>query len=128
MAIHQQTLEKLQLLSFHPCAARTATGNGSAVDLGEYDGEIVAVLSSAAGAGTNPTLDIKFQSAATSNGDYTDISGATFTQVGGAASGQKIAFNRDDVGRYIRIVYTIGGTNNPSFTFAVKGLALKKYG
>lgn len=127
MAIHQQTLDKLQLLQFHATAARTATGNGSAVDCGEYDGDLVLVLDSAAGAGTNPTLDIKLQSSATSNGTYADISGAAFTQVT-TASSQKLTVNRDDAARYLRIVYTIGGTDNPSFTFSVSAFGLKKYG
>lgn len=127
--ISQHGLEKLQLISIHPTAARTSTGNGSAIDLLDYDGDVVIILdSAAAGAGTNPTLDIKVQSSATSNGTYADVSGAAFTQVTDAASRQKLVVNRDETARYIRIVYTIGGTNAPSFTFSVNAVGVKKYG
>jgi hypothetical protein len=38
-------------------------------------------LDSAAGGGSSPTLDIKLTECATTGGTYTDLSGATFTQV-----------------------------------------------
>jgi hypothetical protein len=126
MAIFQQTLDKLQLLSFHPVAARTATGNGTGVDLNDYDGDVVFVLDSAAGTGTSPTLDVTVEASA-DNSTFTALSGVAFTRVTTTAGRQKLVMNHDDVARYVRIVYTIGGTT-PSFTFSVTAVGLKKYG
>jgi hypothetical protein len=127
MAILRQALDKLQLTAFHPTAARTATGNGTGIDVQTMDGDMFLVLDSAAGSGTTPTLDIKVQSSDTSGGTYADIAGATFTQVTTTASQQAITISKDEAKRYIRVVYTVGGTS-PSFTFSVNAVGVKKYG
>lgn len=129
MAITQRGLEKLELLSLHPTAARTSTSSGTGVDLQQYDGDVVLILdSAAAGAGTNPTLDVTVEHSDASGSGYTAITGAAFTQVTNAASQQKLVISRDDAKRYVRVTYTIGGTNSPSFTFSVTGVGVKKYG
>lgn len=131
MTILRQALDKLSpAISFHPTAARTATGNGTAVDVQTYDGDLIFILdSAAASAGTNPTLDIKLQSSDTQNGTYGDITGATFTRVtDAAASQQTLVVSKDENRRWFRIVYTIGGTASPSFTFSVNAVGVKKYG
>ena len=127
MTILRQALDKLQLTALHPTAARTATGNGTGIDVQTMDGDLFLVLDSAAGTGTSPTLDIKVQSSDTSGGTYSDITGATFTQVTGTASQQAITISKDEAKRYIRVVYTISGTS-PSFTFSVNAVGVKKYG
>lgn len=128
MTILRQALDKLTpALYFHPTAARTTTGNGTAVDVQLYDGDLIFILDSAAGTGTTPTLDIKLQSSDTSGGTYTDIAGATFTQVTTSASQQTITVSKDENRRWFRIVYTISGTT-PSFTFSVNAVGVKKYG
>ena len=127
MTILRQALDKLQLTNLHATAARTATGNGTAVDLQARDGDLYLVLDSAAGTGTTPTLDIKVQSSDTSGGTYADITGATFTQVTTTASQQAIVISKDEVRRWIRVVYTVSGTT-PSFTFSVNALGVNKYG
>lgn len=127
MTILRQALDKLQLTAFHPTAARTATGNGTGIDVQTMDGDLYLILDSAAGSGTTPTLDIKLQSSDTSGGTYTDITGATFTQVTATASQQSITISKDEVRRWIRVVYTISGTT-PSFTFSVNAVGVKKYG
>lgn len=101
-------------------AARTASGNGAAVDLQGYVGKIMVVLDSALGTGTTPTLDVKLQDCDTSGGTYADISGATFTQVTGAAGAgaQKMGVDVRGVRRFIRAVATIAGST-PSFACAV---------
>lgn len=129
MALLQQTLEKLELLSLHPTAARTSTGNGTGVDVRQLDGDLVLILdSAAAGAGTNPTLDVTVEHSDTSGSGYTAITGAAFTQVTSTASQQKLVINKDGAKRYVRVTYTIGGTSSPSFTFSVTGVGVKKYG
>ena len=129
MALIPQNLEKLDLLSFHPVAARTATGEATGVDLRQYDGDVVLILdSAAAGAGTNPTLDVTVEHSDSLSTDYTAITGAAFMQVTDAASRQKLVIDADGAKRYVRVKYTIGGTNNPSFSFSVTGVGVKKYG
>lgn len=129
MAINQRGLEKLELLSFHPTAARTSTGNATGVDLQQYDGDVVLLLdSAAAGAGTNPTLDVTVEHSDALGSGYSAVTGAAFSQVTSTASQQKLVISKDDAKRYVRVVYTIGGTNSPSFTFSVTGVGVKKYG
>ena len=127
MAIIQQTLEKLQLFSCVATAAVTSTATSAAIDLKEYDGDVTLILTSAAGTGSSPTLDVKVQDSDASGGSYADLSGATFTQVTDAVSMQVITFVKDEAKRYIKIVQTVGGST-PSFTFNINGVALKKYG
>ena len=127
MAIIQQNIEKLEVFSIVATAAVTSTATSSAIDLKEYDGDVSLILTSAAGTGSSPTLDVKVTDSATSSGTYTDLSGATFTQVTGSVSMQVITFSKDECKRFIKIVQTVGGST-PSFTFSINGIALKKYG
>mgnify|MGYP001235951967 FL=1 len=127
MAIIQQALEKLQLFSCVATAAVTSTATSAAIDLKEYDGDVSLILTSAAGTGSSPTLDVKVQDSDASDGTYGDLSGAAFTQVTDSASMQVITFSKDEAKRYIKIVQTVGGST-PSFTFNINALALKKYG
>ena len=127
MAIIQQTLEKLQLFSCVATAAVTSTARSAAIDLKEDDGDVSLILTSAAGTGSSPTLDVKVQDSDSSSGTYGDLSGAAFTQVTDSASMQVITFCKDEAKRYIKIVQTVGGST-PSFTFNINAIALKKYG
>lgn len=123
--IEQNVAQQLNMLALHPTAARTATGQGSAVDVRDYVGEIAIVLDSAAGSGTAPTLDVTIEESDTSGGTYTAVSGAAFTQVAAAAAAEKIAVKVDGLKRFIRAKYTIAGTS-PSFTFSVNALGMKQ--
>ena len=127
MSVLQQNLDKLTVTAGVATAAVTSTATSSAIDLLEFDGDILLVLDSAAGTGSSPTLDIKIQDSDASSGTYGDLSGATFTQVTDSASMQVITFCKDEAKRYVKIVQTIGGST-PSFTFSINGVALKKYG
>ncbi len=127
MSVIQQNLEKVTVVAGVATAAVTSTATSSAIDLLEYDGDVLLILDSAAGGGSSPTLDIKLTECATTSGTYTDLSGATFTQVTGSASMQTLAINKDSSKRFIRIVQTIGGSS-PTFTFSINLIGLKKYG
>jgi len=127
MAILRQALDKLETLSFHPTAARTATGNGTGLDMQTYDGDVVLILDSAAGTGTTPTLAVTVEHSDSLGSGYTAISGAAFTTVTTTASQQKLVVSKDEAKRYVRVTYTIGGST-PSFTFSVNGVGVKKYG
>ena len=107
----------------------TSTVTSTAFDAQAYDGELTVILDAgAATAGSNPTLDVKVQECATSGGTYTDISGATFTQVNdAAASHQSLVLNVGDNQRYLKVVGTIGGTSSPAFPLAVVVAGMKQY-
>jgi len=127
MSVIQQNLEKVTVVAGVATAAVTSTATSSAIDLLEYDGDVLLILDSAAGGGSSPTLDIKLTECATTGGTYTDLSGATFTQVVDAASMQTLTINKDSSKRFVKIVQTIGGSS-PTFTFSINLIGLKKYG
>ena len=110
--------------------SRSASANGTGFDLqgsNDAEGEAIVILDSEAGTGTSPTLDVKLQESA-NNSDWSDISGATFTQVTDAAAAfEKISINTNDVRRYVRAVGTLGGTS-PVFVYGVTLVYSKKYG
>ena len=126
MSVLQQNLDKLTVVAGKATGAVTSTATSSAIDLLEYDGDVLLVLDSAAGTGTSPTLDVKITNSDASSGTYTDLSGAAFTQVVDAASMQTLVINKDSAERYIKIVQTITGSS-PSFTFSINLIGVKKY-
>ena len=93
----------------------TSTVTGSSGDLLAGDGRCFALQQVGAVSGTAPTLDGKIQESS-DNAAWTDIAGATFTQVTAASNYQAITFDRSK--RYVRYLGTIGGTS-PSFAVAV---------
>ena len=106
----------------HPLGAETATANGASVDLtSAAQGSSTATRPSGAvghlhvtaASGTTPTLDVIIQHS-TDNATWVDL--ITFTQV--TAAGKERIEVTGTVNRYVRAIYTIGGTG-PSFTFAV---------
>ncbi len=114
------------LVNLLPTAAKTATGLGAAIDMLLYEGNAVVVIDSGAGGGTTPTLDVKLQHSDTSGGTYSDVTDAVFTQIVDAASQQKIVVDTDKLKRYVKESHTITGTN-PTFTYSVNMIAMKKY-
>jgi hypothetical protein len=97
--------------------ARSATANGSAVEVRDYHGRAFATLDSGAGSGTTPTLNVKLQGSA-DNSTWSDISGASFSEVTTSASFQKIGVVLHEAPRYVRARAVIGG-DTPNFTFSV---------
>jgi hypothetical protein len=106
----------------HPSAARTTTGNGT-VEQDMADATTLRLLLAVtAVAGTNPTLDVKVQTRESTSGTWRDLPAqGAFAQKTGVSTEQKVFTGCD---RYVRIVYTIGGTGSPSFTFSVTGSAV----
>jgi len=102
-----------------PAQAATATVTGASVDIKDYHGKAKFILLTSIGGGTTPTLDVKLQESSTGSGSWTDISGATFTQVTDSANAtEAIGLVVDDVKQFIRAVGTITGTS-PTFSFGV---------
>ena len=127
MAINQLNLEKLDITAAVASASVTATATSGAIDLKEFDGDVLLVLNCAAGTGSSPTLDIKVQDSDESGGTYGDLSGATFTQVTDSASVQTLEVNKDECKRFIKIVQTVGGSS-PVFVYGISLVGAKKYG
>ena len=127
MAIIQQNLEKLEISAAVASASVTATATSSAIDLKEFDGDVLLVLNCAAGTGSSPTLDIKVQDSDETGGTYGDLSGAAFTQVTDSASVQTLEVNKDECKRFIKIVQTVGGSS-PVFVYGISLVGAKKYG
>lgn len=107
-----------------PVLARTTSANGTGVD-NKLGGTklISAIQFVGAVTGTTPTLDTKFQQSS-DNSTWTDITGATFTQVTAADNVQTISFSAQK--QYVRTVSTIAGTT-PNFTFGVLLVEQKKH-
>ena len=127
MAIIQQNLEKLDITAAVASASVTATATSSAIDLKEFDGDVLLVLNCAAGTGSSPTLDIKVQDSDETGGTYGDLSGAAFTQVTDSASLQTLEVNKDECKRFIKLVQTVGGSS-PVFVYGISLIGAKKYG
>lgn len=110
-----------------PNASRTATVNGSWVDVRAYEGDIAILLDVGPVTGTTPTLDAKIQDASDGTGTgVADVAGGAFTQVTASNSKQKISIPAGSVQGWIRIVGTIAGTT-PNFTFSGTALSSPKY-
>lgn len=108
----------------------TANTNGVSVDAAPVGGNsLSARLSVGAVSGTSPTLNVRMQWSA-DNSTWTDIAGATFTQVTAANQAEIIRFALPPAAsltaaapRWVRAVATVGGTS-PSFELVVTVLAL----
>lgn len=100
-------------VTLHPSAARTATGNGTVSEETGRRRTLALVLAVTAASGDTPTLDVTVQ---TSRDGSTWYTAGAFTQATGTGT-QRKTFVLD---RYVRVVWTIGGTT-PSFTFSASG-------
>jgi len=109
-------------------ARQTATFNTADIDLTNYSGPFQIILTTGAGGGTTPTLNVKLQDATASGGAYADITGAVFAEVTGAAdSTQMITLQADEMRGFLKVVGTITGTS-PTFDMSVVGLGCLKAG
>ena len=135
MAILSTGLEKLQHFALAPTASRTTALDGTAVDMNDYEGDLVIILDVENG-GTS-TLDVKIQSSDTSGGSYADVTTAfsldgteqasaavAFAQVSTSASKQYLVFPKSAAKRWIKAVST---TSTSTHTYSINGLGAKKY-
>lgn len=96
--------------------AVTADSQSDSVDLGNRR-TLDLFLDVTAASGTDETLDVTVQH---SHDNATWVTLGTFTQATGVTS-QRKTFG--PCMRYVRYDYNIGGTDTPSFTFAITGTA-----
>ena len=104
-------------------AALTTTTSGAAVDLMDGVGNMgFGVMQVGAVSGTQGTLDVKIQECATTNGTWTDVTGATFTQVttSGTTTSTPALASFKHTKRYVRAYATFAGT----FTSMLAGVNL----
>jgi hypothetical protein len=92
-----------------------STAGGSSVDLLNADGRCFAIQAVGAVSGTDPLLAGKIQES-DDDTSWSDIAGATFTDVENASDLQVISFERTK--RYVRHHRTVSGTS-PTFLLGV---------
>ena len=107
--------------TFVASGAQTASGASAIIDAGAYQSGILTVAVTAV-SGTNPTLDVNFQTC-TANSAATCVPMQSVSQF--TAIGSQL-LQVSGFGRYVRVIWTIGGTATPTFTFSVYG-AFKPY-
>ena len=109
-------------------AARAANANSD--DQTNYISKGVRLyLDITARVGTNPTANFKVQVKSSLTGNYHDLAGASFAQKIAVGTDELIIYpgigetaNRavsDVLSREWRIVFTVGGTATPTFTFSI---------
>jgi hypothetical protein len=135
MAILSTGLEKLAHFALAPTAERTDALDGTAVDLNDYEGDIIVILDVEA-SGTS-TLDVKLQSSDTQGGSYTDVTtvfslngteqtsaAVAFTQVSTSASKQYLVFPKGAAKRWVKAVSTV---DTSTHTYSINAVGAKKY-
>ena len=93
--------------------AMTATTTGTGWLVERYT-EAIVVVDVTAVSGTSPTLDITVQTSA-DNSIWATLT--TFTQITSVSTNIKFISN---IGKYVRVKYTIGGSSTPTFTMTSK--------
>jgi len=58
---------------------------------------------------------------------WADVTGGAFTGLTTAASVQRKALGCDGLGRFLRVNFDIGGTDNPAYTVGIAMLGMKQY-
>lgn len=135
MAILSTGLDKLSHFALAPTAQRTADLSGTAVDLNDYEGDVIVILDVENG-GTS-TLDVKIQSSDTEGGSYSDVTSVfnldgteqasaavAFAQVSTSASKQYLVFPKGAAKRWVKAVST---TSTSTHTYSINALGAKKY-
>jgi len=115
---------ELTAISLMAADSKAASANGTGVDISDYIGKLKLTLDCEIGT-SGDTLDVKVQDSP-DDSTYTDVSGATFTQVTDAALAfESIGLDTRAVEKYIRVVATIAGSG-PVFVFSVSAVGRKQ--
>lgn len=100
--------------------SRTASDVSAAIDMSDYQGKVRFTLDAGAKtAGTDPTLDVKITHCTTIDGSYEDVDDGDFAQITTTAGVETIELDVSDLEAYVKIDWTIGGTDSPEFPFGV---------
>lgn len=87
--------------------AITASGNGAAVNVVDYQG--IALVHLNAGPGNAGTTTVKLQHSEDGSTNWEDVAGGTFAAVGTTASAQTLMLNADKLRKFVRVVDTLAG-------------------
>lgn len=133
MSAITNSIVNAQAATLLAAASRSASANGTGVDVSAYEGHAIVVVELTNVSGTSPTADFKLQECDTVGGTYTDLGAAgslhaavAATQVGAASSLQKLAVEVQATKKFVRAVLTLGGTS-PVYTCAAYLVGQKKY-
>jgi len=118
------SLNQLSHATLKAVAGVTADGLTAAVDLQQYTGPICFIVN-VEGTGGADTIDLAIHSSATSAGTYAVVTGASFTQVGTAASQQMLCVNKDEFNRFVKLNMDVTGTVDLEVAASIVGF--KKY-
>ena len=125
MTIHNLG-SKTTILGFIPNDVVTATKLGSAIDLTNYEGDMVVMLDAEAG-GASITYAVKLTASDTSGGTYTDVTGGAFTTTtANTLLLEKIFVNVTDIKRFVKVSVTVAGGTGAGAVWVI-GLASNKY-
>ena len=128
MGVSLMNLDSLTVLLGKAIGAETSSGNSTIKDLLVYEGDLLVILNSTAGTGTDtPTLTVKLKHNDSTSGTFTDVPDGAFSAVTDSTSLQTLTINSNEIKRYMRVHAAISGTN-PSFTYSVDIIGQKKYG
>lgn len=105
-------------------AVRTATANGSSLDLQEGEGFVLAVCDTGTVSGTAPTLDVTLEESVDDSAFTALTLLVAHVQVT-ATDDLQIIVSSSRAARHVRAVATIGGTN-PSFACMVSLMSRSK--
>lgn len=107
--------------------AVAANANSAVVDLKDYIGNVTVILNAqAATAGTSPTLNIRVMSGSESNGANATNASLNFNEVNSTNSLQTLNIDKRAIGRYMKLVGIIAGTNSPSFPVSATLVGVKQ--
>ena len=104
-------------------ASITATGNGAAVNVGDYQG--IARLHLNAGPTNAGTDTIKLQHSEDGSTGWADVPDGAFAAVGTSASEQTLTINSDRLLKFVRVVDTLAGAT--SIVRSVTLVGIKQY-
>lgn len=125
MAVHENTLDKLQHFTLLATTTITGTGDQTGVDLKDWEGDVQIILvGTAAGSGADLTFRIEDSA---DNSSYAAVTGATFSKIENAAYKEVLTLNTNDLRRYVRLSCT-AETGTASSSVTCVGYGLKKYG
>lgn len=99
-------------------ASITATGNGAAVNVSDFQGICQIIMNSGpTNAGTNT---VKLQHSDDGSTNWTNVPNGAFPAVGTAAADPSITMNSDALKKFVRVVDTLAGGANA----VVRGVSL----
>lgn len=115
-------------ITIHATGTEAATTQSTTVTLRDHEVGGLFILDITATNGS-PTLDVKLQFVDELSGKFVDVPGAAFAQKSSTGTDSLIVFpgvtaaaNRAvsyALPQSFRVVYTVGGTGSPSFTFTL---------